>query len=223
MKKYLIKNSMIYKNLIKSLIIILLLSSCSISFHGNLHKIEKRQLNTGELKSVFNDGFNKVLFKTRIQLYNKYFSGLLFIKSIGDNTKRIVFVTEIGIKIFEFEFINNDFNVHSCLETFNKKVILKTLEKDIKLLLMINLAEKKVKIFEAKKSKNKVYKLKENCQSNYYFIDKETGNLLKIENSSGIFRKVIIELNDYKEGFPNKINIVHPGIKLNIQLKLIER
>lgn len=223
MKKYLIKNSMIYKNLIKCIIVILLLSSCSISFHGNLQRIEKRQLNTGELKSVFNDGFNKVLFKARIQLYNKHFSGLLFIKSIKNNTKRIVFVTEIGIKIFEFEFINNDFNVHYCLEIFNKKVILKTLEKDIKLLLMNNLAEKKVKIFEAKKSKNKVYKLKENCQSNYYFIDKETGNLIKIENSSGIFRKVIIELNDYKEGFPNKINIVHPGIKLNIQLKLIER
>ncbi len=222
MKKYLIKHSMIYKNLIKSLIIILLLSSCSISFHGNLQKIEKRQLNSGELKSVFNDGFNKVLFKARIQLYNKYFSGLLFIKSIENNTIRIVFVTEIGIKIFEFEFINNDFNVHYCLEMFNKKAILKTLEKDIKLLLMNNLVNEKVKIFEDKKSKNKVYKLKKNGKSNYYFIDKETGNLIKIENSSGIFRKVIIELNDYKDGFPNKINIVHPGIKLNIQLKLIE-
>lgn len=213
---------MIYKNLIKSLIIILLLSSCSISFHGNLQKIEKRQLNSGELKSVFNNGLNKVLFKARIQLYNKYFSGLLFIKSIENNSKRIVFVTEIGIKIFEFEFINNDFNVHYCLGMFNKKVILKTLEKDIKLLLMNNLVDEKVKIFEDKKSKNKVYKLKKNGQSNYYFIDKETGNLIKIENSSGIFRKVIIELNDYKDGFPNKINIVHPCIKLNIQLKLIE-
>ena len=222
MKKYQIKHSMIYKNLIKSLIIILLLSSCSISFHGNLQKIEKRQLNSGELKSVFNDGFNKVLFKAQIQLYNKYFSGLLFIKSIENNTIRIVFVTEIGIKIFEFEFINNDFNVHYCLEMFNKKVILKTLEKDIKLLLMNNLVDEKVKIFEDKKSKNKVYKLKKNGQSNYYFIDKETSNLIKIENSSGIFRKVIIELNDYKDGFPNKINIVYPGIKLNIQLKLIE-
>ena len=214
---------MIYKNLIKSLIVILLLSSCSISFHGNLQRIEKRQLNTGELKSVFNDGFNKVLFKTQIQLYNKYFSGLLFIKSIGDNTKRIVFVTELGIKIFEFEFLNNNFNVHYCLEMFNKKVILKTLEKDINLLLMNDLSADKVKIFKDKKNGHKVYKLKKNNQNNYYYIDTETGNLIKIENSSGIFRKVIIELNDYKDGFPNKINIVHPGIKLNIQLKLIER
>ena len=214
---------MIYKNLIKSLIVILLLSSCSISFHGNLQRIEKRQLNTGELKSVFNDGFNKVLFKTQIQLYNKYFSGLLFIKSIGDNTKRIVFVTELGIKIFEFEFQNEHLEVYHCLEMFNKKVILKTLEKDINLLLMNDLSADKVKIFKDKKNGHKVYKLKKNNQNNYYYIDTETGNLIKIENSSGIFRKVIIELNDYKDGFPNKINIVHPGIKLNIQLKLIER
>jgi len=217
------KHSMIYKNLIKYIVVILLLSSCSISFHGNLQRIEKRQLNTGELKSVFNNGFNKVLFKTQIQLYNKYFSGLLFIKSIGDNTKRIVFVTEFGIKIFEFEFQDEHLEVYHCLEMFNKKVILKTLEKDINLLLMNDLSADKVKIFKDKKNGYKVNKLKKNNQNNYYYINKESGNLIKIENSSGIFRKVIIELTDYKDGFPNKINIVHPGIKLNIQLKLIER
>ena len=213
---------MIYKILFG--VIILLFCGCSISFHGNLQRIEKRQLNTGELKSVFNNGFNKVLFKTQIQLYNKYFSGLLFIKSIEDNTKRIVFVTEVGIKIFEFEFRDEHLEVYHCLEMFNKKSILKTLEKDINLLLMNDLSADKVNIFKSKKSGHKVYKLKKNNQNNnYYYIDTESGNLIKIENSSAIFRKVIIELNDYKDGFPNKINIVHPGIKLNIQLKLIER
>lgn len=213
---------MIYKILFG--VVILLLSSCSISFHTNLStKVEKRKFEPNDLNSCFDEGFNKVLYKANIKLFDKYFSGLLFIKSIGDNTKRIVFITEVGIKIFEFEFQDEHLEVYHCLEMFNKKVILKTLEKDINLLLMNDLSSDKVKVLKDKKTGYKVYKLKKNNQNNYYYIDKESGNLTKIENSSGIFRKVIIELNDYKDGFPNNINIVHPGIKLNIQLKLIER
>lgn len=88
---------------------------------------------------------------------------------------------------------------------------------------MNDIVSDKIKIFDDKKDGYKVYKLKEKNQSNYYYIDNKTCNLVRIENSSGIFRKVIIELDDYTDGFPDKINITHLNIKLNIKLKLIER
>ena len=203
-------------------IVILLLSSCSISFHTNLSKIEKRKLEPTDFNSAFDEGFDKVLYKANIKLQNKHFSGLFFIKSIDKDTKRVVFVTEVGIKIFEFEFYKDEFRVNHCLEMFNKKIILRTLEKDLHLLLQNNLVSDYVKIFEDKKNNLRVFKLKNNRQRNYYFVNKENGNLDKIENMSCIFRKVIVEFNDYKKDFPYRIDIKHTGIRLNIQLKLIE-
>ena len=211
---------MIYKNLIKSLIVILLLSSCSISFHGNLHKIEKRQLNPSEIKLIFNNDSNKILFKTQIDLYDNNFSGLLVVKSIKENNKKIVLVTELGIKIFEFEFRDDEFEVHYCLEMLNKKAILKTLEKDLRLILMNNMVSGKAKIL--KDENNLVYKLKKNKRNNYYYINTKADKLVVIESLSGIFKKVTIELKDYKDNYPEKINILHHNIKLNIKLKLIE-
>ncbi len=220
--RYLILGKMINRTLIKYLIVLLLLNSCSISINRNLNRIEKRSLKPDELESIINNEVSKVLFKAQIQLHDKYFSGLLFVKSFDSNTKRVVFVTELGIKVFEFEYKNDDFTVYHCLEMFNRKSILNTLKKDINMLLMHDLKRDKAKIYLSKESGNKVYKVKMSNQHYYYYIDRKTGHVNKVENSSGFLRKVNIEINEYKDDFPNNINIVHPFIKLTINLKLIE-
>jgi len=102
----------------------------------------------------------------------------------------------------------------------NKKAILKTLEKDLRLILMNNMVSGKAKIL--KDENNLVYKLKKNKRNNYYYINTKADKLVVIESLSGIFKKVTIELKDYKDNYPEKINILHHNIKLNIKLKLIE-
>jgi len=214
--------SLSIKNSLLILLLVFLLGSCSISFHGNLTKVEKREFRIDDIKPYFEGDFQKVLYKAKIKLYDKYFSGLFFIKSIDKNTKRIVFVTELGIKIFEFEFYKHEFRVNYCVEMFNKKSIIQTLKKDLNLLLLKNFISDEVKIFKDKEDNFKVLRFKNKNLRNYYFIGKESGHLNKIENMSCIFSKVDIEFRDYKEDFPNNIDIIHKGIKLNIQLRLIE-
>ena len=176
--------------------------------------------------SVFKKDFKKVLLKANIDVFDKHFSGLIFIKYITkDSTMRIVFLSEVGLKIFDLGFYlyqNNfskeNFTIHYCLGQLNKKALIKTIKNDFDLILMNNLIVSKLKRLEDKKKDFFLWKYKNKNQKNLYFQNIETGNISKIISKKGLFRKVSIELLHYKEGFPEKIFIAHRNMKLNIEL-----
>ncbi|NVO03187.1 MAG: hypothetical protein HXX09_10860 [Bacteroidetes bacterium] len=211
------------KYLILSSFFVIIFSACGLSFHSNLRTEECRFLNKNEVNTIFNDGFVKALFKTNAHVYGKDFGGLIFIKLMPDNSYRINFITEFGMKIFDFEFKNEKFKVYSCLEQINKKIIINTLEKDFRLLLTNQLTKKKVKILKEKKSNTKVLKVKEGKFKNYYFLDSTNVNFNKIESCKNLFKKVTVDLKEYKQGFPKTINFTHKNIDLDIRLNKIEQ
>ena len=116
------------------LLIALGLSACSPAFHFSLKKKEKRNLKADELNSFFDAKKGTYLFKTKIWLYDNYFTGLMVIKQNEKGNYRTVFMNEMGIKFFDFEFLENptkkedDFIVHYCLEAFDKKVFISNIE-----------------------------------------------------------------------------------------------
>ena len=174
------------------------------------------------LNAPFSNGYNSYFFKTQADIYGQYLSGLLLIKPVGDTSYRIVFTTEIGIKLFDFEFQKEKFIVHYCMDKLNRKPVIKVLEKDFRLLLLPGISNKTVQV--KSEYSHKVYTWKQDKEyfSYYQDQDKKIIDTMKILSEKRT-PKVQVELQNYQKNFPANIRLVHDNIKLTIELKYLER
>lgn len=209
------------KNLLLSSFIALLISGCTLGHYGRLNKIAKPE--SAFPQSIFGENFNSFLFKTNIRVYGKDFSGLLVTKQMQPNDYRVIFTTELGMKLFDFEFKDTAFTLHYCVPQFNKPTLLKTIQKDIQLLLMNDIKTETFEVYTNPKDSCSVYRLKDNKLYNYYFVDQSNKHLVKIEHSKKNTKKTTFSLNNYSDNFPSTILIQHHDIKLKIELNLLKK
>ncbi|MGQ0829943.1 MAG: hypothetical protein ACT4ON_16270 [Bacteroidota bacterium] len=174
------------------------------------------------LKPIFGDNFNSFLFKTNIRVYGKDFSGLLVTKQLQPKNYRVIFTTELGMKIFDFEFKDTLFTLHYCVPQFNKPKLLDVIRQDIEILLMNELENKKYVQYIDKQKTYNVFRIDYDKRSNYYFSEISSNNIVKIEHSKKRTIKTIFTLNDHKDGFPTNIIIQHYNLKLKIELNLLK-
>lgn len=175
------------------------------------------------LNPVFKDSFNSFLFRTNIRLYTKDFSGLLITKQVEPGDYRVIFTTELGMKLFDFEFRDTSFTLHYCASQFNRPIILSTIKKDIEILLMNDIHGKTTKLLSDKKNMYTIYKIKSADNYNYFYSENTTKNLVRIEHSGKNRKKIIYSLDNYQGNFPNHILIKHSDIRLKIELNLLKR
>ncbi len=208
------------------ILVIHILQGCSPAGYPISEITDSKHLPEFKL-SPFDDNFNKAVFKARLTFGKHYLSGLMIFKTVDTGNIRVVFITEIGLKIFDFEFENNDskktFFVHYCMKGLDRKIVLKNLGNDIGLLLK-QTETQNFKLFIEKEEKHTILKNIQDDKACYYFFDNKNKNLSKIEQSGGFFnrQKVVIYLENYQNGFPNIIRIKQKNIKIEINLYLIE-
>ena len=208
------------KNLIL-ISILLLFVSCRAIKHCNLKKVEEQQTDIAQLHSCFKNNFTKVLFKSTIDIYNNHLGGLILIKLMPDSSYRVNFITELGLKIFDFEIKGEQFKVVYCLEKMNKKKLIQVLKDDFTLLLLENKLKDKAILFKNKDNVENIFRFHHKNSYNYYYVEKNSLTLNKIENWGCLSRNVTMCFSDFKNNFPTKISISHQHIKLNIQLNQI--
>ena len=211
------------KNLLLSSFVVLILTGCTLGHYGRLKENIDASSKSSLPKSILDDNFNSFLFKTNIRVYGKDFSGLLITKQMQPKDYRVIFTTELGMKLFDFEFKDNTFTLHYCVPQFNRPALLKTIQQDIEILLMNNLEGKTQKNFSDKTEIYDIQRIQFGNRYNYYFREKSSQNIAKIEHSKKRIKKTIFTLNDYKDDFPNNIIIKHCDIKLKIELNLLKR
>lgn len=209
------------KNLLLSSFIAVLISGCTLGHYGRLNKTIKPE--SPSPKSIFGENFNSFLFKTNIRVYGKDFSGLLVTKQMQPNDYRVIFTTELGMKLFDFEFKDTSFTLHYCVPQFNKPALLKTIQKDIQILLMNDVKTEIFEVFTNPKDSCYVYRIKNNKLHNYYFLDQSNKLLVKIEHAKKNTKKTTFTLNNYSDNFPSTILIQHHDIKLKIELNLLKK
>lgn len=212
------------KNLLLSSLVCLLSMGCNSGHYKRFEPYpDQSLLKPIPLKPVFEDSFNSFLFKTNIQLYTKAFSGLLITKQIEPGYYRVILTSEMGMKLFDFEFRDTSFKVHYCVSQFNKPVVLKTIKKDIEILLMNNLREKHMQILSDNNHTYTIYKTDDEKDFNYYFIENSSKKISRIEHAGKKTKKISYSLENYDGNFPSKIRIHHYDISLNIELNLLKR
>jgi len=213
------------RNLLLSSFLAIALSACTFGHYRRLKPITTPVAadHVSPPKPIFGDNFNSFLFKTNITVYGKAFSGLLVTKQMAPQDYRVIFTTELGMKIFDFEFKDTSFTLHYCVPQFNRPKLLKTIQQDVETLLMNGLQNQHFDYYHDPANLYTVAKLHTGGFYNYYFTERESGHLAKIEHSKKRVKKTIFTLSDYSNSFPNHVLIKHCDIKLTIELNLLKK
>jgi hypothetical protein len=196
-----------------SVFLVLVLSSCSTNKTVQDYKKVTLEKTTLEVP-YFANPETDYIYKANIRVYAKELTGIFIAKKINDTTHRVVFTTEFGNKLMDFEISESDFKVNFILEALDKKMIVNTLVTDFRLLLRSHYAISE----QFENVENTVFMALDKDRINYLFVSKATNKLSKIVHSSK--RKEIINLYYSSENniFAEKIVIQHRNIKLKIEL-----
>jgi hypothetical protein len=162
-----------------------------------------------------------VLYATQVDILQHHLSGLLYFKPMEDSSMRVVFMSEMGMKFFDFEFAEDgSFTKHYMLPKMDKKAVVKTLRKDFEMVLMrqdpstatvYNMNGLRYTAFGLAKGKI------------YYITDADCKTLLRVENGSK--RKPVAEayLSHYRNGVPDSLLVQHKKVKFTISSQRVEK
>ncbi|MDB5228965.1 MAG: hypothetical protein JWN78_3158 [Bacteroidota bacterium] len=165
--------------------------------------------------------FETVLFNTQVDITSHHLTGLLLMKKMQDDTTRVVFTNEMGIKYFDFEFTENNFRVISCIRKLNKKIAINQLKKIFSLILMNKTEINSYQLI--KTGTTKYFCLNGEKEQTYYITDTNCTKVMLIETTDGEKKKIIISFDGQKNGIAEDIFINYKTFKFDIHLKQIER
>ena len=116
------------------------------------------------------------VYKTNIAVYGKELSGIFIAKKINDTIHRVVFTTEFGNKLFDFEIGESEFKINSIVDELNRKILINTLRDDFRLMLRtgFNVQE------QYENASDNIYKSKNGKLYSYIFISKTNRKLYRI-------------------------------------------
>ncbi|MFT3793709.1 hypothetical protein [Flavobacterium sp.] len=163
--------------------------------------------------TYFSDPQIDYVYKTNITVYGNELSGIFIAKKINETTHRVVFTTEFGNKLLDFEISASDFKVNSIVEELDRKMLINTLVADFRLLL-----REKYDIqaqFEA--GENNVLQSRSGNRYNYLYVSKSGGKLSQIRHASKRKEQINIQYISENNIFADKIVIQHYNLKLRIE------
>lgn len=178
--------------------------------HFNRSDVENPYFSNSEIDYVY---------KAKIAVYGKNFGGILIIKKTGPESHRVVFTTEFGSKLFDFQFEGNTFTKNFVVEDLDKKFIINILKDDFKLL--VNESATVLAVYES--NNQRVYKTESDERFNFYFLEDKYEKLEKIVNTSKTKEKVEIDFTSSEENIADIITIKHKNIKLTIDLEKFKK
>ena len=166
--------------------------------------------------NYFSNKNTDYVYKAQIIVYDQHFGGLLIVKRIQENTHRVVFTTEMGTKLFDFSFLENDFKVNYLVDDFDKGLLIKILKQDFKTLITETLNyDNQYKIGSQSIFETSLYNKK-----HFYFFNNDS--LVKINRTKGAKEKVSFQFSNISDSIAKQIDIIHHNIQLKITLKSIK-
>jgi len=196
--------------LINCFLAIVLVSCGSVTENYTPKKLDKTAVEV----PYFKDSKTDYVYKTNITVYGHEMSGIFIAKKINDTTHRVVFTTEFGNKLLDFEISEKTYKVNSIVSELDRKVLINTLTEDFRLLL-----KKDYLIQEQfENESDNIYKSANGDRDNYLFVSKKDQKLEKVIRSSKTKEKITITFTLENDIFAKKVVILHHNIKLKIEL-----
>ncbi|HEX9980504.1 MAG TPA: hypothetical protein VGB50_08055 [Flavobacterium sp.] len=187
------------------------ISSCATNFTAGYTSVPVE--NPVFKTPYFSNPETDYVYKTNITVYGHDLSGIFVAKKIRDGVHRVVFTTEFGNKLLDFEISDTDFKVNYIVEELNRKILIKTLKNDFQLLL-----RDEFEVAEAyKKDGITVLKSADGDRFNYLYLSQDGKKLNKIIQTSVRKEKLNITYISENNTFADKIIILHNDMKLRIE------
>ena len=200
--------------LINCFLAIVLVSCGSVTKNYTPKKLDKT---TYEVP-YFSEPKTDYVYKTNITVYGHDLSGIFIAKKINDTTHRVVFTTEFGNKLLDFEISEKTFKVNSIVSELDRKILINTLKEDFRLLL-----KKEYLLQEQFENEfDNIYKSADGKRDNYLFVSKKERKLEKVVHSSKTKEKITITFTLENDTFAKKVVILHQNIKLKIELNYLK-
>lgn len=159
------------------------------------------------------------VYKANITVYGNELSGIFIAKKINETTHRVVFTTEFGNKLLDFEISETDFKVNSIVEELNRKMLINTLKTDFRLLLRNKYAIQE----QLETESDKILKSAEGKKINYLYFSKKDQKCYKIVHASKRKEKINISFTSENNIFAENIIIEHYTLKLKIVLNYLKQ
>ncbi|WP_273565338.1 hypothetical protein [Maribacter halichondriae] len=167
------------------------------------------------LNPYFSDTDKDYVYKTKIDAFDKSFGGILIVKKIASEHHRIVFTTELGNTIFDFEFKGESLKIKRILPEMDKKLLINVLKRDFLVLIRKNSKSLDSYFNEEKTMVESVLLSKKH----YYTF--EDGTLQKIVRTGNGKEKVTFLFSGINDNIAEAIEILHNNVKLKINLKAL--
>lgn len=199
-------------------IIAALLIGCA-SDYAHLQKMEGRA-----------DCPNKILplvietswYDASVDVVGKHISGLLLIKNMPDSSKRVVFTSEAGLTFFDFSFSKEgNFHVVSVIKQFDRKPVIRTLQKDFALLLGLPFLQVPGERYSG--GDELYFGFKEKNGTAYFITNKDCASLQRLEWGDKGKRLVTVRTPGAAYPTPGTIEIDHHTFNMKIKLTRIQK
>lgn len=188
------------------------LTACSLKTTEGLREIESTKAEV--VNPYFSNPEIDYVYKAKIEAYGRHFGGILIVKKMEADHHRIVMTTEMGNKLLDLQYRNGVFTENFVIEELNRKMILKVLKADFRLLLN----EKSLVLNSFESEKQHVYQTQRDNQYHFYFVSKESDHLEQIRNTSKSKEKVVVDFHSETGKEADSIFIKHKNMKLHIDL-----
>lgn len=208
---------------LSSIVLLLFFAACTSPY-----KHLKKAGNPAHSAFIYKPSFDKVLYRCTVNgriIFKKFhLSGVLFFKTLETGTVRAIFQNEMGFTFFDFEWDKQDsFRVNGIIPQLDKPALVKTLKKDMNLLLMKGLDRKSEVFFKSDRGNEGFYCLSLE-KGVVYYIEKDD-QLIRIENAGGEKKVVTIKLGrkNTATAMPESVFFNHHKANFTIELNKIEQ
>lgn len=182
---------------------ILLLSGCAISRYKGL-SCDKIVMSESDLAPVV-PASGIIKYKTSIDVLKNHLTGLLVVKKTDSLTTRIVFVTELGMKMFDFEARGHNIQAVYVFDPLNKPALIDALKRNFNNLLLLNAYNRETgtcvkgnrRIFEVRDAKDKTYYTVEDAgthaallQETFHKRKQESRTAYTYDKATGLYSQI---------------------------------
>lgn len=210
----------------KSTILFLLTKVLVVVFFSSCGSVDvvKDYESVGVEKPVFQNTYFAnpeidYVYKANISVYGNELTGIFIAKKINETTHRVVFTTEFGNKLLDFEISQTDFKINAIVDELNKQLLINTLKTDFRLLLKTDYLVSE----QYRNTLNKVVKSVDEKNFNYLFIASSDQKLQKIIHASKTKEKINIHFTTENNIFAENITIQHYNMPLRIELNYFKQ
>lgn len=192
---------------------------CASEYHG----LRLANVDNNCIEKILPPPLQTSWFDAGIDVAGKYISGLLLIKEMPDNSDRVVFTNEAGLKFLDFEWKDNGgFTIHYIMKQFDKKAVINLLRKDFELIMGHPFQGKTIHAW-LNDDHEFFYGAAQKSGTDYFITGEDCASLLRIESHSGKKRKVSMWLFGEDKSKPDSIRLQHHTFSMKINLKNLPR